>query len=231
MAEIELQDKIDGFLHSAMKMFVIRDYESAIRELKAAEMLDKDNPEILYNLGVNYCRMGLDRSAVGYFKKVLNLKQTFIDSMVVKKLLAYALIHLKEYKESMSYLDQVLQLVPLDSAALNMKGYCHEAMGRYDDALRVYASIIEQEKDNYNAFNSIAYILTKTNADLSKALKCAQISYNSNNDNPAYLDTLGFVYLKMGNVDLARQYLMQALQKAPLSDEIKDHIKQCEKEK
>jgi tetratricopeptide (TPR) repeat protein len=227
MAEIDLQEKIDGFLHSAMKKFIIRDYESAVRELKAAEMLDKDNPEILYNLGVNYCRMGLDKSAIEYFKKVLKHKQSFIDSMVVKKLLAYALIHLKEYRESMDLLEQVLQLVPLDSAALNMKGYCHEAMGRYDDALRVYASIIEHEKDNYNAYNSIAYILSKTGADLSKALKCAHIAYNSNNENPAYLDTLGYIYLKMGNPDLARQYLMLALQKAPLSDEIKDHIKEC----
>ncbi len=231
MAEIDLQDKIDDFLHSAMKKFIIRDYESAIRDLKAAEMLDKDNPEILYNLGVNYCRMGLDRSAIEYFKKVLNLKQSFIDSMVVKKLLAYALIHMKEYQKSLEFLQQVLQLVPLDTAALNMKGYCHEAMGRNEDALRVYTSIVEHEKDNYNAYNSIGYILSKTGADLSKALKCAQIAYNSNNDNPAYLDTLGYVYLKMGSIDLARQYLMQALQKAPLSEEIKDHIKECGNDK
>lgn len=228
MAEIELQEKIDGFLHSAMKKFIIRDYESAIRDLKAAEMLDKDNPEILYNLGVNYCRMGLDRSAINYFKKVINLKQSFIDSLVVKKLLAYAHIRMKEYRDSLDLLQQVLDLVPMDTAALNMKGYCHEAMGKFEDALRVYASIIENEKDNYNAYNSIGFILSKTGADLSQALKCARIAYNSNNDNPAYLDTLGYVYLKMGNMDLARQYLLQALQKAPLSDEIKSHIRECE---
>ncbi len=231
MAEIDLQDKIDGFLHSAMKKFIIRDYESAIRDLKAAEMLDKDNPEILYNIGINYCRMGLDRSAIQYFKKVINLKQSFIDSLIVKKLLAYALIHMKEYEESLELIQQVLQLVPMDTAALNMKGYCHEAMGKHEDALHVYASIIEHEKDNYNAYNSIAYILSKTGVDLSKALTCAQIAYNSNNENPAYLDTLGYVYLKMGTIDLARQYLSQALQKAPLSEEIKDHLKECENNK
>lgn len=231
MAEIELQDRIDGFLHSAMKKFVIRDYESAIRDLKAAEMLDKENPEILYNIGVNYCRMGLDRSSIEYFKKVLQLKQSFIDSLVVKKLLAYALIHVKEYNESLEYLQQVLQLVPLDTAALNMKGYCLEAQDRYDDALMVYSSIIENEKENYNAYNSIAYILSKTGKDLAKSIQCARIAYNSNKDNPAYLDTMGYVNLKMGNIDLAWQYLTLALQKAPLSVEIKDHIKECEKER
>lgn len=228
MAETDLQDRIDDFLRSAMKKFVIRDYESAIRDLKAAEMLDKNNPEIVYNIGVNYCRMGLDRSAIEYFKKVLNLEQSFIDALVVKKLLAYALIRLKQYEESLEFLQQVLQLVPTDTAALNMKGYSLESLGRYDEALRVYSSIIEHEKDNYNANNSLGYIMSKTGANLSKALQYAQIAYNSNNDNPAYLDTMGYVYLKMGNCDLARNYLIKALEKAPLSMEIKDHIKECE---
>lgn len=228
MAETDLQDRIDDFLRSAMKKFVIRDYESAIRDLKAAEMLDKNNPEIVYNIGVNYCRMGLDRSAIEYFKKVLNLEQSFIDALVVKKLLAYALIRLKQYEESLEFLQQVLQLVPTDTAALNMKGYSLESLGRYDEALRVYSSIIEHEKDNYNAYNSLGYIMSKTGANLSKALQYAQIAYNSNNDNPAYLDTMGYVYLKMGNCDLARNYLIKALEKAPLSMEIKDHIKECE---
>ena len=228
MAETDLQDRIDDFLRSAMKKYVIRDYESAIRDLKAAEMLDKNNPEILYNIGINYCRMGLDRSAIEYFKKVLNLKQSFIDALVVKKLLAYAHIRLKQYEESLELLQQVLQLVPMDTAALNMKGYSLESVGLHNEALRVYSSIIENEKDNYNAYNSLGYILSKTGVNLVKALQYAQIAYNSNNDNPAYLDTMGYVYLKMGNKDVARKYFIKALEKAPLSAEIKDHIKECE---
>jgi tetratricopeptide (TPR) repeat protein len=231
MAEIDLQDKIDGFLNSAMKKFIVRDYENALRDLKAAEMLDKNNPEILYNIGVNYCRMGLDKSAIEYFQKVLKQKQSFIDSLIIKKLLAYAWINLKEYKESLKLIEEILELVPLDTTALNMKGYCLEIQGNYKEALHVYAMIIEEEKDNYNAYNSIAYILSKSGGDLKKSLKCARIAYASNNDNPAYLDTLGYVYLKMGNIDQAWQYLQLALQRAPLSEVIKEHITECEKEK
>ncbi len=229
MADITLQDKIDGFLNSAMKKFVIRDYERAIQDLKAAEMLDMENPEILYNIGVSYCRMGLDRSAIEYFKKVLNLKQSFIDFLMVKKLLAYALIRLKQYAESLDLLQQVLQMIPSDTAALNMKGFCLEAQGRFDEALQVYVSIIEHERDNYNAHNSIAYIVSKSGGDPAKALKYARIAYDADNNNPAYLDTMGYVYLKMGNVDLALQYLTLALEKAPLSEDIKNHIEECEK--
>lgn len=227
MAEIDLQEKIDGFLHSAMKKYIVRDYDSALRDLKAAEMLDKNNPEILYNIGINYSRMGLDKSAIEYFQKVIKLKQTFIDSLVIKKLLAYSRIRIKDYKESLRFINEVLELVPLDTIALNMKGYCFEAQGKYKEALHVYTMIIEHEKENFNAYNSIAYILSKSGGDLEQSLKCARIAYASDTTNPAYLDTLGFVHLKMGHVDQAWQYLTQALQKAPLSEEIRDHMNEC----
>jgi tetratricopeptide (TPR) repeat protein len=229
MADITLQEKIDGFLNSAMEKFVTRDYEKAIQDLKAAEMLDNENPEILFNIGVSYCRMGLDRSAIQYFKKVLNLKQSYIDSLMVKKLLAYSLVRLKQYAESLDLLQQVIQMHPFDTAALNMKGFCLDAQGKPDEALQVFTYIIEHEKDNYNAYNSISYILSKSGRDTAKALKYARIAYDADNDNPAYLDTLGYVYLKMGKVDLAMQYLTLALEKAPLSEEIKNHILECEK--
>jgi tetratricopeptide (TPR) repeat protein len=231
MLDTDLQKKIDGFLNSALKKFLVSDFDSAIRELKAAEMLDKENPEILYNLGVNYCRLGLDKTAIEYFKKLLKLKHTFIDALEVKKLLAYALIHIKEFKESENYLNEVLQFTPLDIVAMNMKGYCLEIQGKHAEALRIYGSIIEADKKNYNAYNSIAYITLLTGGDINRSLRFARIAHESNRENPAYCDTMGYIYLKMGKLDLAEQYLNTALERAPLSDEIKDHVKELNKEK
>ena len=84
MTDSDLQKKIDGFLNSALKKFLISDFDSAIRELKAAEMLDKENPEILYNLGINYCRLGLDKTAIAYFKKSFADK-TLFDNIVYSR--------------------------------------------------------------------------------------------------------------------------------------------------
>lgn len=224
MSETSLQKKIDGFLAKALGRYIVRDYDSAIRELKAAEVLDRENPEILYNLGINYCRMGLDKTAIGYFKKLLTLKHAFIDALEVKKLIAYSLIHIGEYRESETYLDQVLDNVPSDLVAMNMKAYGLEMQERHGDALRIYGSILEADKKNFNAYNSIAYILAKTGGDPDQALRLARIAYESNREYPAYLDTLGYVYLKMGELDLAAKYLDQAFEKAPFSEEIKSHL-------
>jgi tetratricopeptide (TPR) repeat protein len=226
MSDTPLQKKIDGFLESALKQYMVHDYDSAIRELKAAEMMDRENPEILYNLGINYCRMGLDKTAVGYFKKLLTQKHAFIEALEVKKLIAYALIHLTEYKESEYYLDEVLRFVPSDLVAMNMKAFCLDMQGNHGEALRLYGTIIEADKKNYNAYNSIACILSKTGGDPERSLRFARIAYESNPEYPAYLDTLGYAYLKMGNLDLAGKYLNDASERAPISTEIKDHLEE-----
>jgi Flp pilus assembly protein TadD len=231
MTDSDLQKKIDGFLNSALKKFLISDFDSAIRELKAAEMLDKENPEILYNLGINYCRLGLDKTAIAYFKKLLKLKHAFIDALEVKKLLAYALIRINEYKESEQCLSDVLQYSPRDIVAMNMKGYSLEIQGKHAEALAVYGLIIEIDKKNYNAYNSIAYITVLTGGDVDRSLRFARIAHESNRENPAYLDTLGYIYLKIGKLELAEQLLNAALERDPFSSDIKYHMKELNKEK
>ncbi|OHD71992.1 MAG: hypothetical protein A2W19_04310 [Spirochaetes bacterium RBG_16_49_21] len=229
MADVDLNEKIGAFLKSAYNKFLVRDFDSAIRELKAAEVIDRDNPEILYNLGVNYCRLGLFKTAIGYFMKMLKLEYSFIDALEVKKLIAYALIHATDYKESRQYIDQVLEYTPSDITALNLKGYCLEMEGKFAEALQTYQAVLRIERDNYNAHNSISYITAKSGGDLSRSLALAQAAYESNPENPAYCDTLGYVHLKIGNIDLAEKFFTAAYTKLPLSEEINEHLRELKK--
>ena len=224
MSDVELQKKIDSFLESAYKKFIVRDYNSAIRELKAAEVLDRENPEILYNLGINYCRMGLYETAIKYLQQLLNLQFSFIDSIAVKKILSFALIRNNQYTESLASIDDVLKLVPTDVAAMNMKGFCYEMLGRYQDAITQYSEIIDIDGDNYNAFNSLSYIISRTGGDLRMSLRYAQKAYGADHQNPAYLDTLGYVYLKMNNLEMAKKFFNEAIKISPFSQDIIDHL-------
>lgn len=231
MTDVDLQNKINGFLASSFKKFLVRDFNEAIRDLKSAEVIDPENPEILYNLGINYCRMGLYKTAIEYFKKLLTMKHAFIDALEVKKILAYSLINLKEYKEAIKYLGQVIELVPSDIVAISMKGYCLDMLGDLVEAISVYESIIKIDKNNYNAYNSIACIISKENGDLIKALKFATIAFESNKSHAAYLDTVGYIHMQLGKYDLAEQYLKAALEQAPLADEIKKHLEELGRKK
>ncbi|MCP4137346.1 MAG: tetratricopeptide repeat protein [bacterium] len=224
MADIDLLEKLNKFMESALERFSEKNYNEAIRELKAAEVLDKENPAILYNIGVSYSRLGLHKTAIEYFERLINLRAAFVEILTVRKLLAYALIQTKDYKEAEKNINAVIKVSPSDAAAFNMKGYCLEKQGKLDHAVKVYQAVLKIDTHNYTAYNSLAFILAQSGGSLDEALKYAKTAFESNTNNPAYLDTLGYVYLKKGRLDVAEEYLNRALKLAPLAEEVKGHI-------
>jgi len=227
MSDVDLQNRIKGFLDSALENFIVSNYNDAIRDLKAAEVLDKNNPEILYNLGVNYSRLGLYKTAVMYYERLLNLSVTFVDVLTIRKLYAYAMINMDNLEGAERALDDVIRLNPSDTAAHNMKGYCLEKRENFSEAIIAYKSIINIDNKNYNAYNSLAYILSRSGGDMKMALEYSTIACDSDKENAAYLDTKGFVYLKMGQARRAEEIFRRALKLKPLSREIKSHLEEA----
>ncbi|MBN2401396.1 MAG: tetratricopeptide repeat protein [Spirochaetes bacterium] len=224
MSKTDLNERIKTFLNSALKKISAKDYDSALERLSAAEALDKDNPEILYNLGICYCRKKLYNSAITYLKKVRGLPLTFVDVLTVIKMLSYSLIMANDYDQAKKHIDDGLNISKDDTVLLNMRGYIFEKENNYAEALNTYKFIIDIDKNNSNAYNSIAYIISETDSDLDEALSHARNALKYNPENPAYLDTMGCIQMKRGQIDIAKRYLKKALEKVPDSKEIKDHI-------
>lgn len=224
MSELDLNSRIKKFLNSALKGISTKDYDNAIEDLKAAEILDKDNAEILYNLGICYCKKGLYKTAISYFRKLQNLSYTFVDVITVKKMLAYALIMTEDYKQAKKHINEGLKLSANDTTLLNMLGYALEKDMKYDEASNAYREIIEIDKNNYNACNSLAYIIALSGGDLNEAQSYAKKALKARPLNPAYLDTMGFILMKKGQKDTAKEFFKKALHKMPDSAAIKGHI-------
>lgn len=224
MADIGLDGKIKRFLAAALDKTVLKDYRNALEDLRAAEALDRDNPEVLYNLGICYARTGLYKSAAEYFRRVLGLPLAFVDINTVRKLLAYCAIMYGEYYEAERLLDTSLGISPGDVAALNMKGYCLEKTGRRAEAIESYREIVAIDQRNWNAHNSLAFLIAESGGDLSEAAGHASIALKARPAHPAYLDTMGYVCMKRGQVRTARDHYKKALAQMPESKEIKAHI-------
>ena len=225
MSEVDLNEKILNLTVSAVANLLTADYENAISNLKSAEMLDRNNPEILYNLGIAHARLGLNKTSIQYFEKLLNLPSTFVEVLNVKKVLAFLFVKSDELLNAESILDEVLKHVPEDSVALNIKGYILEKSGKYAEAVDIFKQLIEINKSDYNAYNSLGYILSSRFSDFDNSLKYAKIAFQSNSNNPAYLDTLGYIYMKKGDIESGEKYLKKAHSIKPHSAEIIEHIK------
>ncbi|HNX24784.1 MAG TPA: tetratricopeptide repeat protein [Spirochaetota bacterium] len=226
-------DDINNILNTikktALNDLFAGDLDSAIDELKRAEMIDRENPEILFNLGIVYCRKGLYKTAHDYFKQVLLLRTSFINAAVVKKNIAFCLIQNEIYEEALSYLNEVITDFKSDIHALNMRGYCLEKKGELKEALKAYREIFRYDRSNINSLNSTSYLMASLGIELNSALKIAKFVYQKNKLNPAYNDTIGYVYLKLGNYKEAEKHLKSAASMLPFNKEISGHIKELNK--
>jgi tetratricopeptide (TPR) repeat protein len=224
MAKTELNERIKKFLNSALKKISAKDYDSALEKLTAALVLDKDNPEILYNLGICYCKKKLFNSAITYLKKVRDLPQTYIDVVTVIKMLSYSLIMSQDYVQAKIYIDDGLKIAKEDTVLLSMQGFILEKKNNFTEAINIYRMIIDIDKNNSNAYNSAAYLISESDGDLDVALTYARNALKHDPESAAYLDTMGCIQMKRGHIDIAKRYLKKALEKLPDSKEIKDHI-------
>ena len=100
-------------------------------------------------------------------------------------------------------------------AALFLAGV-YELSDKFEDAMGAYREVLKIDPDNEVAANNLASLLTDHRGDaasLQQALKLADRFRESSN--PAYIDTLGWIYYRSGEHGKALELLKRAVQKAP----------------
>jgi Flp pilus assembly protein TadD len=105
--------------------------------------------------------------------------------------------------------------VPKDPAVILMLANAQEQAGRKQEAKDTYRRLLELQGDNPIAMNNLAFLIAETGGDLDEALKLAQRALEKIRDQPAFSDTLGWVYLKKNMHDSALQIFTTLVTKDP----------------
>ncbi len=121
--------------------------------------------------------------------------------------------------DAVAPLEKAVSLKPTDMDALSTLALVYEALNRYDDAYRVYDTALKVDPKNSLILNNYAYSLSERGLELEKALKMAQLAIQLDSNNSAYLDTIGWVYFKLGDYKNAESYVKQALSMRTSPDE------------
>lgn len=101
----------------------------------------------------------------------------------------------------------------------------YEALGRYDEAIAVYRGVLDKDPESIIAANNLAMLLATYRDDKDSLEQAARLSARlTASDNPNYLDTVGWVNYKRGDLDGAISILEQAVAKAPDSPVIHYHL-------
>ena len=72
--------------------------------------------------------------------------------------------------------------------------------------------------------NYLGYMLADRNVRLEEALKLINQAVELEPDSAAYLDSLGWVYFRMGKLEEAETNLRRSLQRSPHDATVRDHL-------
>jgi tetratricopeptide (TPR) repeat protein len=117
---------------------------------------------------------------------------------------------------------------PLEAPELELAAL-YEGLGRTGDAVAAYQQALKDNPSSDDAANDLALLLIATRSDqasLNQALSIAQRFGNSSN--PYYVDTLGWVQYKQGQLNSALSTLGQAVNLAPSVPELRYHLAMAE---
>jgi tetratricopeptide (TPR) repeat protein len=107
---------------------------------------------------------------------------------------------------------------------LFLRGSVEERQKHYDAAEVFFKKILALDPNNVLTLNYYGYMLADRGTDLDEALHLVQKAVQLDPQNYAYLDSLGWVYFKLGQYTLAENNLRQASQRMNTDPTVHDHL-------
>ena len=119
----------------------------------------------------------------------------------------------RRYKEAVEMYSRALQQNRDDTTLLYARGLMAEKVDRLDMAEADLLKVISKEPENANALNALGYTLADRTVRYQEALSYIKRAAALVPDDPAILDSLGWVSFRLGNIEEALKWLSQAFQK------------------
>ena len=215
--EVELNidelDKVLDLKAKAVSLYRAKKHIDALATLEEAINILPGDLDLLFYESMCLYQLGNIDKASKIFAKLCELdKGHSIPSL--PKMYALSLLKLNKFADAEVYLKMVLAEFQYDTQLQNMLGYALERQNRLNEAEDMYKKVLSETKKNATAMNSLAYIYYRKDSNLNEALNLVKAALELEPDNPAYLDTFGVILHK------------KALQNAPKSEEILEHIQE-----
>ena len=134
---------------------------------------------------------------------------------------------LRRFPDAEQALDKAEQLSTKDDDkeyVWFLRGSTFEREKRYADAEVQFKKVLASDPEHASALNYLGYMLADQNLELDAALGYIKKAVDLDPANGAYLDSLGWVYFRLGKYDLAEENLLKASQKINTDPTVHDHL-------
>lgn len=131
----------------------------------------------------------------------------------------------KQPDAAMKVLKQGVAAIPGDVPLLFRLASIYQSSGQQDEAIAAYDELLKADSGNVLAANNLASLLADTKGDVASLERARRLAAPfASSTEPALLDTLGWVYYKLGDLDNALPLLKKAVEGAPKADVLRYHL-------
>jgi tetratricopeptide (TPR) repeat protein len=113
---------------------------------------------------------------------------------------------------------------PLKSIIYGTLGDTYSNLDEQEESDAAYELALRYDPQNHNAMNNYAYKLSVRGVELEKAREMSLKAIELDPENAAYLDTVGWVYFKLGDYDRARRFIRASIDTGQASAEVLEHL-------
>lgn len=126
--------------------------------------------------------------------------------------------------QALAVLDRAAARLPGDTAVAYGVGNLLEGQKHYVEAERVFKRLLATNPNHVQALNSLGYMLAERGERLQESLEYIKRALEIEPDNPAIIDSLGWAYFKLNQLDLAETHLRKAAAGLMTNSVIQDHL-------
>ncbi len=198
-----------------------KDYADAVRYFRKVTELEPQNRFGWLFLGLTYSNRDDAAGAESIFRKGV---EHLPKDGSLWSWLGVVLHQQEKYNEAVSPLENALKYDPTNLNALSTLPVVYQNLGNMSKSDSVAEIGISRLPDNALLLNNYAYSLSERGLQLERALHMAQKALSKAPENTSYLDTMGWIYYKMGNYDQAAHYVSRAIELGTDSPVVFEHM-------
>ncbi|MFA7287933.1 MAG: tetratricopeptide repeat protein [Melioribacteraceae bacterium] len=136
----------------------------------------------------------------------------------------FNLNQLKKDEEAVTYLEKALIIAPDDIQTIGVLAMIYENRKQYSISDSLYQKALSLDAENILIMNNYAYSLSNRGIKLDESLEMSRKTVEKEPENSSYLDTLGWIYFKVGNYKEAEFYIKRAIEKDKNNATLLDHL-------
>ena len=146
------------------------------------------------------------------------------DDLRFPRLRARALFDGGRVEQALAALEPTAKAYPRDAATQFALADLYNDAGREADAERTLRQLLEIEPANAQVLNYLGYLLADRGRQLDEAVRLVQRALDLDPGNPFYQDSLGWAYLRRGDLGEAEKHLAPAAAQLPRNSEVQNHF-------